>query len=129
MKLIRNIHENVLLNVEQAQKKQGKTYATRKGKQTFEGLVTGETMVKMKKLGKKKALTSSWEPHTNSLDMQVGMGTLILKKATNYPSLKMLIDINGKDHTRTFKCIMFYMINEAEGLNFLRNGRVTYVTK
>jgi hypothetical protein len=32
MKLIANIHENVLLNVEQAQKKQKKTYATRKGK-------------------------------------------------------------------------------------------------
>ncbi len=55
MKLIASIHENVLLNVEQAQKKQKKTYATRKGKQTFEGLVAGETMVKMKDLGKKKA--------------------------------------------------------------------------
>jgi hypothetical protein len=40
MKLIASIHENVLLNVEQAQKKQRKTYATKKGKQTFEGLVT-----------------------------------------------------------------------------------------
>ncbi len=39
MKLITSIHENVLLNVEQAKKKQKKTYATRKGKQTFEGLV------------------------------------------------------------------------------------------
>ncbi len=55
MKLITSIHENVLLNVEQTQKKQRKTYATRKGKQTFEGLVAGETMVKMKKPGKKKA--------------------------------------------------------------------------
>jgi hypothetical protein len=60
MKLIASIHENVLLNVEQAQKKQRKTYATRKGKQTFEGLVAGETMmVKMKKPGKKKALAAS----------------------------------------------------------------------
>jgi hypothetical protein len=32
MKLIANIHENVLLNVEQAQKKQKKTYVTKKGK-------------------------------------------------------------------------------------------------
>jgi hypothetical protein len=61
MKLIASIHENVLLNVEQAQKKQKKTYATRKGKQIFEGLVVGETMVKMKKPRKKKALTTSWE--------------------------------------------------------------------
>jgi hypothetical protein len=59
MKLIASIHENVLLNVEQAQQKQKKTYATRKGKQTFEGLVIGQTMVKMKKPRKKKALTSS----------------------------------------------------------------------
>ncbi len=39
VKLIASIHENILLNVEQAQKKQRKTSATRKGKQTFEGLV------------------------------------------------------------------------------------------
>jgi hypothetical protein len=61
VKLIASIHENVLLNVEQVQKKQRKTYATRKSKQTFEGLVVGETMVKMKKPGKNKALTASWE--------------------------------------------------------------------
>jgi len=41
MKLIASIHENVLFNVKQAQKKQKKTYVTRKGKQTFEGLVFG----------------------------------------------------------------------------------------
>ncbi len=56
MKLIANIHENVLLNVEQAQKKQKNTYATRICKQTSEGLVAREAMVKMKKLGKKKGL-------------------------------------------------------------------------
>jgi hypothetical protein len=50
VKLIANIHENVLLNVEQTQKKQRKTYATRKSKHwAFEGLVARETMVKMKK--------------------------------------------------------------------------------
>jgi hypothetical protein len=32
IKLISNIHENVLLNVEHAQKKQNTIYATRKGK-------------------------------------------------------------------------------------------------
>jgi len=41
MKLIISIHENVLLNVEQAPQKQKKTYATKEGKQTFEGLVVG----------------------------------------------------------------------------------------
>jgi hypothetical protein len=59
VKLIASIHENVLLNVEQAHKKQRKTYDARNGKQTFEGLDVGETMVKMKKPGKKKALAAS----------------------------------------------------------------------
>jgi len=61
MELIASIHENVLLNVEQTQKQQRKTYATWKGKHMFEGLAVGVTMVKMKKLGKKKALSASWE--------------------------------------------------------------------
>jgi hypothetical protein len=61
MKLVASIHENVQFNVEQAQKKQKKTYATRKGKQTFERLVIRLIMVKMKKPGRKKALTLSWE--------------------------------------------------------------------
>ncbi len=37
MKLVANIHENVMFNVEQMQKKQKKAYATRKGKHIFEG--------------------------------------------------------------------------------------------
>jgi len=53
MELIASIHEDVLLNVEQAQKKQRKAYAARKGKHLFEGLIAGETMVRMKKPGKK----------------------------------------------------------------------------
>jgi hypothetical protein len=59
VKLIASIHESILLNVEQAQQKQKRTYATRKGKHTFEGLVTGETMVKMRKPGRKRALAAS----------------------------------------------------------------------
>jgi len=61
MELIASIHEDVLFNVEQAQKKQRKAYAARKGKHLFEGLVAGETMVKMKKPGKKRTLVASWE--------------------------------------------------------------------
>jgi hypothetical protein len=59
MELIASIHEDVLLNVEQAQKKQRKAYAARKGKHMFEGLIVGETMVRMKKPGKKRALAIS----------------------------------------------------------------------
>ncbi len=61
VKLIASIHESVLLNIEQAQKKQRSTYASRKGKHLFEGLIARETMVKMKKPGKKCALAASSE--------------------------------------------------------------------
>jgi hypothetical protein len=59
----------------------------------------------------------------------MGRGTLILKKVIEYASLKMLMDISGKDHAWIFKSIMSYKIDEVEGLSFLRNGGVTYVTK
>jgi len=61
VQLIASIHKSVLLNVEQAQKKQKNTYANRPGKHLFEGLVAGESMVKMKKPGKRRALIASWE--------------------------------------------------------------------
>jgi hypothetical protein len=61
VRLIASIHEKVVANVGQAQQKQKRAYATRKGKQAFEGLVAGETMVKMKKPGRKKALAANWE--------------------------------------------------------------------
>jgi len=47
-KLIANIHDNVLLNVEQAQQKEKRTYAFRRGKKIFERVVAGQIMVKMK---------------------------------------------------------------------------------
>jgi hypothetical protein len=71
-------------------KNQKKTYATKKGKQTFEGLVVGETLVKMKKPGKKKALISNWEgpywfvTHANglgNLDFEEGSKICIIKDA------------------------------------------------
>jgi hypothetical protein len=88
MKLIASIHENVLLNVEQAQKKQRKTYATRKGKQTFEGLVAGETMVKMKKLGKKKAFTVSWEGPYQFIGHVDGKGNFDFEKGSRVCIIK-----------------------------------------
>ncbi len=51
---------------------------------------------------------------------------MILKKATKYASLKMLMEINGKDPTWIYKSIMLYKIKGAEGLNFLKKGGVTY---
>jgi hypothetical protein len=76
VELIASIHENVLLNVEQAQKQQRKIYATRKGKHLFEGLIAGQTMVKMKKPGKRRALTTSWEGPYQFVEHAGGKGNL-----------------------------------------------------
>jgi hypothetical protein len=51
----------------------------------------------------------------------------ILKKAREYASFKMLMGISGKDPTWIYKSIMFYKIEEIEGLSFLKKGGVTYV--
>jgi hypothetical protein len=38
------------------------------------------------------------------------------------------METSGKNPAGIHKSIMFYMIEEAEGFNFLRKGGVTYVT-
>ncbi len=90
VRLIASIHENVLLNVEQAQKRQKTTYANRKGKHLFEGLVAGVLLVKMKKPGKRRALSASWEGpyqfvgHTDgkgNFDFEEGYRVCIIKDA------------------------------------------------
>jgi hypothetical protein len=48
---------------------------------------------------------------------------LILRKATEYASLKMLMEIRGIDPVRIYKSIMFYRIREAEGFIFFKEGR------
>jgi hypothetical protein len=93
VELIASIHENVLLNVEQAQKQQRKAYATRKGKHLFEGLIAGTTMVKMKKLRKIRALTTSWEgpyqfighvDQKGNLDFEEGSQVCIIQDAKGH---------------------------------------------
>jgi hypothetical protein len=61
LKLISDMHSYVLENVDQAQKKQRRRYAARKGKQEFSRLEKRRTMVKMKKPRKKRALLANWE--------------------------------------------------------------------
>jgi hypothetical protein len=76
VELIASIHNNVLLNVEQAQKQQKKAYAAKRGKHLFEGLIAGQTIVKMKKPGKRKALTGSWEGPYRFIGHADGKGNL-----------------------------------------------------
>jgi hypothetical protein len=92
VELIASIHENIFLNVEQAQKRQRKTYAARKGKHLFEGLVAGETMVKMKKLGKKRALTTSWEGPYRFVGHADGKGNLDFEEGSQ---ICIIQDVDG----------------------------------
>ncbi len=100
MKLIASIHKSVLLNVEQAQQKQRRTYATRKGKHTFEGLVAGETMVKMKKPGRKRALAASWEGPYQFIGHADGEGNFDFEDGSR---VCIVQDANGRQWKRLCK--------------------------
>jgi len=60
MQLIASVHKTLLENVEQAQKRQKKVYAARKGLQTFEGFAEN-AKVKMCRPGKNRSLFNNWE--------------------------------------------------------------------
>jgi hypothetical protein len=107
VELIASIHENVLFNVEQAQKKQRKTYATRKGKHLFEGLVVGETMVKMKKPGKKRALTASWEGPYRLVGHADGKGNLDFEEGSR---MCIIQDADGHQWERSHKDLQIYHV-------------------
>jgi membrane-bound lytic murein transglycosylase len=107
MKLVANIHDNVQFNVEQTQKKQKKTYATRKGKQTFEGLVTKLAMVKMKKQGKKKVLTLSWEGPYQFVGHVDGNGNVDFEKGN---MLCIIRDGDGHWWERSRKDLQIYHV-------------------
>ncbi len=62
------------------------------------------------------------------LRILMGLGILTLKKAAGYALFKMPMGISGKDPAEIFKSITLHKIRRAEGLSFLRNRGVTYVT-
>jgi hypothetical protein len=103
--LIASIHENVLLNVEQAQKRQRSTYASRKGKHLFEGLITGETMVKMKRPGKKRALAASWEGPYRFIGHVDGKGNNDFEEGCR---LCVIQDTVGKQWERSRRDLQIY---------------------
>jgi hypothetical protein len=53
---------------------------------------------------------------------------LTSKKGAEYALFKTLMGISGKDPAGIFKSITLHKVKRAEGLSFLRNGGVTYVT-
>ncbi len=89
----------------QAQQKQKRAYATRKGKQAFEGLVAGETMVKMKKPGKKKALTASWEGPYLFVAHADGIGNLDFEEGSR---ICIIQDADGNQWERPRRDLQVY---------------------
>jgi hypothetical protein len=53
---------------------------------------------------------------------------LTSKKEARYALYRMLMGTSGKGPARIFKSITLLKVRRAEGLSFLRNGGVTYVT-
>jgi len=107
MELIASIHENVLLNVEQAQKQQRKTYAFQRGKHLFEGLVTRVTMVKMKKPGKIRALSASWEGPYQFIGHVDGKGNFDFEEGSRLCTVQ---DANGHQWERSRRDLHIYHI-------------------
>jgi hypothetical protein len=105
VRLIASIHESVLLNVEHAQQKQRNTYATRKGKHLFEGLVARETMVKMKKPGKKRALTASWEGPYQFVGHIDGKGNFDFEEGCR---ICIIQDADGRQWERSRRDLQIY---------------------
>ncbi len=105
--LIASIHENVLLNVEQRQKRQRSTYASWKGKHLFEGLIAGETMVKMKRLGKKRALAASWESPYRFIGHVDGKGNYDFEEGCR---MCIIQDADGKKWERSRKDLQIYYL-------------------
>ncbi len=107
MELIASIHENVLLNVEQAQKQQRKIYASRRGKHLFEGLVAGVTMVKMKKPGKRRALSPSWEGPYQFVGHVDGKGNFDFEEGNRLCTVQ---DADGHQWERSRRDLQIYHI-------------------
>ncbi len=66
--------------------------------------------------------------HTCLLHILTGLGILTSKKEARYALYRTLMGTSGKDPAGIFKSITLLKVKRAEGLNFLRNGGVTYVT-
>jgi hypothetical protein len=109
MKFVASIHENVLFNIEQAQKKQRVTYASRRGKHVFEGLVASETMVKMKKPSKRRALTASWEGLHLFVGHTDGKGNLEFEKGSR---ICIIQDADGRQWERSRRDLQIYYVQQ-----------------
>jgi hypothetical protein len=65
-------------------------------------------MVKMKKPGKRRALTMSWEGLYRSSNIQMEGGTSILRKAVDCASSRMAMVTNGRDLVKISRSSMLH---------------------
>jgi hypothetical protein len=107
VELIASIHDKVLLNVGQAQKQQKKVYAARRGKHLFEGLIAGQTMVKMKKPGKRRAMTASWEGPYQFIGHTDGKGNLDFEEGCR---LCIIQDADGHQWERSRRDLLIFYV-------------------
>jgi hypothetical protein len=105
VELIASIHDNVLLNVEQTQKQQKKIYAARRGKHLFEGLIAGQTMVKMKKPGKRRIVTISWEGPYQFIEHTYGKGNFDFEEGCQ---LCIIQDADGHQWERSRRDLQIF---------------------
>jgi hypothetical protein len=128
VKLIASIHEDVLLNVEQAQKRQKSTYAQKAGKHLFEGLVAGVSMVKMKKPGKRRAVSACWEGPSHFVGHADGKGDFDFEEGSR---ICIVRDGDGRQWERSRHDLQIYHVqpDRVEGLSSFKKGGVTYVTE
>jgi hypothetical protein len=105
VELIASLHDDVLVNVEQAQRRQKKNYAARKGKHLFEGLIAGSTMVKMKKPGKRRALIASWEGPYRFIGHPDGKGNLDFEEGCR---MCIVQDADGNQWERSRRDLQIY---------------------
>jgi hypothetical protein len=107
VKLIASIHEDVLLNVEQAQKRQKSTYAHKAGKHLFEGLVAGVSKVKMKKPGKRRALSANWEGPYHFVGHADGKGDFDFEEGSQ---ICIVRDADGRQWERSRRDLQVYYV-------------------
>ncbi len=84
-------------------------YATRRGKHVFEGLVAGETMVKMKKPGKRRALTASWEGPYLFIGHTNGKGNLEFEEGSR---ICIVQDADGRHWERSRRDLQIYYVQQ-----------------
>ncbi len=105
MQLIANVQKSLFENVEHAQRRQRKVYATRKGLQTFEGFIEN-TKVKMRRPGNKRSLFSNQEGPYIFVDYKDGKG---FQEQDHGSRICILKDLKGQCWERLKRDLQLYL--------------------